>query len=230
MTMHDKVRMWFDFVPQRYQRLLLIGVLAVIVLTGGLIGYQWHVSNVQSRAQKSFLDCMDAYKQALTAMLNVSTEAKKQQKDLWQEAEVAFKVGYDQNKSSTLAPYFLALQADAFIYQEKQQEALGLLKQAVDLIPASSVFSSWYRIKLAMLRIDQEDMRERGLQDLDQLANDKNNPFRDLALFNLGAYYWARYEKDKARDVWQQLVANFPLDGLQASGWAVRAKQTLEQF
>ena len=50
---------------------------------------------------------------------------------LWPEVELAVKTGYYQHRSTSLAPYFLGLEADAFIAQNKMTDALEAIKESL---------------------------------------------------------------------------------------------------
>ena len=47
--------------------------------------------------------------------------------------------------------------------------------------------------------------QQKGLQELVSLAREENNPYKDMALFYLGRYYWAKNQIDEAKKAWQEL-------------------------
>ncbi len=127
--------------------------------------------------------------------------------ELWQDVEVGAKTGYRQYARSSLAPFFFGLQSEALLQQNKQDEALALMKDMVAKLSKSSPFYYLYQIKLGRIKLhnDEEAIQAEGLQQLIQLAQDQKNPQQDEALYYLGMHYNSQGQTDKAQEVWQQL-------------------------
>ncbi len=220
---------WWQDISTMY-RLAVVAGLLVLGVAGGYGGYRWYKITVETSAQKSFSDCMYVYKEALNRSIQPSTqEQEKQGKNLWEEAEIAFKLAYQQHTHSDLAPFFLAFQSDALMHQGKTPEALELLDTAINKIGKKSPYNALYRIKRALIQIDNEALRSNGLQELEKLKNEKNNKFKDMTLFYLGSYFWSMNDLDQARSIWQQLIDEFGTDteGPGVSPWVNQAKAVL---
>jgi len=210
-----------------------IQLICVIVGAGviGLIGYYGYGiynTRFQRAAQVAFSESIDVYKQALAAAMNKG-DVDKNVEGLWDEAEIAFKAGYAQNKSSDLAPFFLIFESQVLLKEGKKAEAYELLAEAVNKIPEKSPFFYLYKTKQALMEIDLKDGKSgsglRGLDLLLDLSKNKNNMFRDLALFYAGEYYWSTNEIDKAREQYKALEA-MNTD----TPWAAQAKAKLKKI
>src|ERR1700722_16795746 len=90
---------------ERHKRELSIGISVLVLMAGGGFYYYNYRISQQELAQKAFFVCIQEFERANK---NV---------DLWPEAELAAVTGYRQHSGSSLAPYFLALQAQALVRQ-----------------------------------------------------------------------------------------------------------------
>ena len=84
-------------------------------------------------------------------------------------------------------------------------------------------------MKRALMRMDGQEASDVGLQELDGLAHDKKNIFRDSALYYLGLFYWSRDEQEKARMIWRELIDEFPAQGPEGSSWTTQAQVAMGQ-
>src|SRR5437868_10788485 len=83
----------------------MIVLCVVLALGAGSFGaYKWVVASREQRAQKFFAECVEEYNRVIA-----------QQSGAWEEVEKAFAAGYEKHGSSSIAPYFLAFQADALV-------------------------------------------------------------------------------------------------------------------
>lgn len=220
----------FDYrklLQDRNTRIYIAVFILGIVGVGGYYAYSWHSNNVQKLAQKAFSESLEVYKQALS--LDFAKEVpEKDRQNLWAEAEIAFKTGYQQNKSSTLAPFFLAYEAQALLKQNKLDQAYEALSDGLKKIPSSSPFSYLYQVTQALIEIDKQDV-QKGVDSLEKLTKDKNNPLKDMAVFYLGEYYLSNNEIAKARLQFESLDS-MKTDAKQDSPWVTLAKARLQQL
>lgn len=200
---------------------------ALIILTIGAVGlfyvYKWHNIKIQRSAQKAFSESMDAYKQALSLELTKKDESKSKE-NMWDEVELAFKTGYAQNKSSTLAPFFLAYQAVAEQKLGKNDEAYKTLNEAIEKLPKNSPYAYLYKLKQALIEIDKKD-EQKGIDHLIDLIKDKNNTFKDMTAFYLGDYYWSKNNLDKAKEYYK-----ISEEAGKDTSWAKLSKVKLEKL
>lgn len=174
-------------------------IISIAVITVGMlgIGTYWYLSHVkyEQAAQQALSEVLAEYNRAYESP------------ELWQDVEVGAKTGYRQYGRSSLAPFFLGLQSDALLQQDKQDEALALMNDMTAKLSHRSPFYYLYQIKLARIKLhsDQEDTQKEGLQQLTSLAQDQKNPQQDEALYYLGLHYDAQDQQDKAQEIWQQL-------------------------
>lgn len=181
-------------------------------------GYRWYRIGQEEKAQEVFSSCMREYERA------------EQDATLWPNAELMFRLGLEQNKSSSMAPYFLAYQAEALLNMGKMSEARVSMKKAVDALSSSSPVATLYATKYALMMMDadESDIQKQGLDDLQRIANDTVRADRDMALYYLGLYYWSQEDVDKARTVWSELLPLVTAEP--ASPWAQLAAQKIEQL
>ncbi len=197
-----------------YIRWIALACLGLVVLGGVYFGYSWYVTKREQAAQKIFSECMHEYMEAYSGQT------------AWVNVQELSKLGYEQHASSSMAPYFLALQADALVQENKKQEAVAVLDTMLAHMSSTSPVYGVYQLKRALLMLDTDDAL--GLEQLKKLAQNSSNKNRDAALYYLGLYHWSKDSFDQARESWQELVdlmhnqeANSP--------WAVLAQKKLQQ-
>lgn len=218
-----------DFKEKLRERDTIITIVLLVLFVVGFGGYKiynWHIYRVQSFAQKAFSESMEIYKQAiaLEAGNKDHSPVDKTKNNLWDEVEVSFKLGYEQNKKSTLAPFFLAFESDAQMKLGKFEEAYNNLNEAVNNFSKNSPYFYLYSIKQAVFEIDKKD-EQKGVAALNNLVNDKNNIFKDMAAFYLGEYFWSKNNVEKAKEQYQNALAYNP-----ESTWGNLAKIRLERL
>ena len=179
-------------------RIALIAGLGAAALIAGFYGYRWHVGRADERAQRFFSESYKEYAQAL-ASDNPS----------WVTVEGAFKAGYKQAGSSSLAPYFLAFEADALAQQDKMQEAIAVLDKGLNAMGTRSPLYPLFAIKKAAMQLDAGDsaLVSTAIENLKKLADDKQNIYRDMALYYLSSFYKAMGDETKARELEKEMRA-----------------------
>jgi predicted negative regulator of RcsB-dependent stress response len=178
-------------------RYALIAAGVFILGVAGYYGYRWHQKKTMQQAHRQFSESIEEYKKAL------------HKPSLWNEVEDVFGLGRDNNKGSALEPFFMWHQAQALIAQEKYTQAVALMHDALALTPADSALLPLMRISYSLVRIDAGQASE-GIADLEKLAHDLHNPYRDIALFYAGEYYNTHGDSGRAHALWHELLEAFP--------------------
>lgn len=202
---------------------MVTALAAIVLVTALYVGYQWYVTSREQKAQQLFSLYMQDF---------ASQKASHDQEGL-QRVERLFAEGHTQYRSSALAPYFLAMQAEVQLQQDKQDEALATLHMVVTSLPSSSPMLPLFKTKHALVALDSKDesIRNVGLQELMSVARDTHFAYNDMALFYLGRYYWSQNDLQEAKKIWQELVDLRSLDqAASPSPWAHEAQQALKQL
>ena len=205
----------------KYGKQLALAVGLLAVSSAAFFGHRWYVGYRERAAQKQF-----AY-----YLAEVARAHKADTSYAWQQAGSLFKVGYDQNKSSYLAPYFLVYQAHSLFKEGKHEQAIDVLDSAIGQMSASPLINL-YKTKRALMLLDIADAQSqgRGVQELEELGNDASNIYADVALFYLGRYYWVQDNVDEAKVVWQKLVDSQQVEKIAPSPWASEAAVYLDSI
>ena len=173
----------------------LIALAVGAALAASYVGYSFYTAQRDARAHKAFAEGLELYEAALAA--EGSQESAQRKQIRWQEAEASFKLGYKQFSSSNLAPFFLGYQSETLLKLGQAQEAIALLDAMLSALGTSSPFYGPYAVKRALLKSD--------LNELKKLADDSTLSCQDLALYQLGEYYWAHNNPVLAQDAWKRL-------------------------
>ncbi len=199
--------------------------LALAVVVGiGIWGYTIYSAHAEQKAHAAFADCINEYEQAFSGQ------------EPWAKVERLAQLGYDNHSRSHMAPYFLALQAEALIHQSKYADAHSVFATLMSKLSSSSPLYGVYAIKYALLCLDACDtakcatdntMQKQGLALLQKIAYDTNITVRDQALYYLGLYYNTHNAPDKARETWTAAVELLNNGQMAGSPWATLAQEKL---
>lgn len=190
---------FFQDAYDRYGNYILALVLAG---SAGWFGYKYYRNWTEQKAFTQFAESMeDYYKLAAT-----STEPS-----AWQDAQVGLAAQAKNNSGSVLAPYFIALQADAQLKEGNIEGALATYAQVLAKLPKNSPLYSLYVIKQALIKIDSpaEIVHFNGVKELKDIAADEKSPVRDMALYYLGYYAWAGNDIATAESYFNTLIRQY---------------------
>lgn len=194
--------------------------LACLLVAGG--GFYFHRSSVIKNEEAAYAvleDCLAEYDQAASGASE------------WKDVSAMCQAGYEKYNNTAVAPYILEIQADALLAQDKKEEAIEILSMMLSKVGNHSPLYSLYKLKISLLKTDvaDETIKTAGLQDLEQLAADTHNNYRDVAQYYLGSYYREQGQKEKAANVWKELIAmnENVADKQGSSPWAALAQEKI---
>ncbi len=206
----------------RNSKSFIVAGLLLALLLGGYYYFRVHRNAQDARATAT-----------LTEVLAEVTRAA-QKPEAWQDVEIAARTAYHQNSSSDLAPYFLAIEAEALSEQGKVDQGREQLTSVVAMLPKNQPLSSLYMLKLARMQLASSDevVRKQGMEMLQALAQDTKALGQDEALYRLGRVYAQEKNNEKARETFKQLVDAFKeyKDTPGESAWASLAQEQLDHL
>jgi len=225
----------YDYVLKYKKEAILIvgGCLALIALG---VGYSFYRSGLQKKAQKSFAHSLKFFDAVVNTpeskqedVLDLDAEFFTTEKEKWTKVESEFKKGYQNNKSSGIAPFFLAHQAEALVNLGRLSDAIDVLKNAVKMMDSSST-KTYYEVKLALMKLDSgnPDMINEGLNTLKTISLEERNSAHAMVLYRLGEHFWYAKNNNEAKNYWNQLVLKYGKTSKQPSWWAQKANQKLK--
>lgn len=215
----------FDFNSLKSEKNVTTGlaILAAIgLLVGGWFWYRSYTVQQEQAAQKVLSSCLAEYEKLRAG----GTPAQ------WQTLDAMCTAGYEKSKSTAMAPYFLAIRADALVEQGNDKEALELLQSMTNALPTSSSLYYPYKTKYALIKLDHVDDEDKtvALNELENLAYDSSNTNADYALYYLGEYYWHNNQTEQALKTWRDLESTYKTDTKNGqSPWALLAQYKLQQ-
>ncbi len=230
MTVQESIALWYRSVMQptitrikkfRYIRELLISVVLLPLLIAGFFGYRLYRTHKEQAAHRALATCIAEYE-----------KVAKEEPQMLSRVEMLCKLGYEQHENSALAPYFLAFRANVLMQQDKKEEALAIIDKMLDGMTSASPLFTIYKTKRALMQLDMSDhiTQAAGLDELRQLAQDKNNMNNDIALYYVGLYHWAKNEIEESKKVWEELVSTKIDKKESASPWVALAEEKLKQI
>jgi tetratricopeptide (TPR) repeat protein len=176
-----------------------IKIIIIGVVVGGSVGAGIYTYFNRIRRQEM----------AQVAMSETLLEVQRAQRnpEAWQDVQLAAKTGYRQFSNTSLAPYFLMIEAEASLEQSKKEEGLMLLQETLKNLSMNSPLYFMVALKIARVKLDMdtEDVRNQGLKELEAIAYNTKNHQRDAALYYLGLYY-EQSNPQKAAEIWQEIT------------------------
>lgn len=222
----------YEYVKNNKKQVSIIAV--ILLIASGLIPWYFiHKSIVEVRAHRDLVRAMEYFQASVVGpsatSISFDTKEFKTKEEKWTKVEDLFRQGFENNKSSGLASIFLAFRAQALWEQGKQEEAVEVLKNAIDTMPSQELKDS-YKIKLALQEIDCENksLQDDGLSLLKELAINEKSVCHDRALYNLGNYFWHKKQFDEARNYWNQLIIKYGKSAKKPSAFVAKAKEKLK--
>ena len=196
---------WNEYLKVPYSKEMLVGGLAVLLGLGGSFWYKSMVNARELKAHKAFTECYEVYDQAIISQY-AEKDAKKSEQ-LWEEAELAFRTGYQQNSSAYLGPYFIAFESEALQRRGLLDQAIASLDEFLSKIGPSNEFYGPYSVKRSLMKMDSSDaaVKQQGLEELQSESNNSHNMHRDVALYYLGQYYTSIGQPEQARVEWDKI-------------------------
>jgi hypothetical protein len=226
-TVRNSIIDWYDRVSgaaqerkMRYLRYGAVGVLILIVLVSLFFARRFFVSYREQNAQKALALCLT----------DIMSAQRATQPD-WGMVEAQCAHAASDNSSSNLKPYFMALQAEALIKAGNTTQALVIMDTVIASMSTHDPLMPLFALKRALMQLDasQQEVQERGLVHLQNLAADTSNVCADAAQFYVGYYYWTRDQLDKAQEAWQKLEAQQYTQPGMRSPWADLARSKMVQ-
>jgi len=219
------------------QNKILAGIGAIALMFGLFYGYSYYKRYKEERAHRSFVAALEYFnapvkKDGETPAEDLSFLDKKEFKtetEKWEKVESVFKQGYENNSGSGIASMFLTYRSEALLKLGKFLEAIESLQLGISKMKNEKV-KSYFKVKLALMLIDTKDknMVDEGLQILKNISLDENNISHDLALYQIGQYYWNSKNFEEAKNYWNQLLLKYGKTEKRPSPWVEIAKERLK--
>jgi len=189
------VKGWFsDQKNDKSSQIIFILLIVGLAGYGGFRFYKSRVAAREARAHQMFTESMQLYMKAM--------EGQEQ----WEDVAGAYSLGYEQNGSSRIAPFFKLFQADALLNKGEKEQALPLMEEAIGELDKKNALRSLYEVKIALINIDSEDQaaKDKAIQELEKIAATDCSA-QNIAAYYLGLYHWQEGQKEKAETIWAQL-------------------------
>lgn len=206
----------------------IFAVIGTFVI-GGYFLHGWYSARVQRQAQFAFTQSLEIYQQALAKDLTATEEKKDND---WDESDLAFKTAYDQHNHSKITPFFLVYRAQSLAKEGEIEKSINILDDAISKFYNDKHFLNLFKITKSLILFNgSTDDKKLALELLDKLANDKDNPLQDMALYYLGEYYFIENNTIKAKEAFQKATElEFKNDLNLTSPWVEKSKEKLNIF
>lgn len=213
-----------DFVSKPMMYVLHLAGVGVL-LSSCFLGYRAYSLHRSQAAQRRFSTDMKQY---------ISAVQEQPGHQNWQMIAGIFEEGAHEYENTSLAPFFLAYQAQALLKDNKLAEASKAMDRAVSLMSQDNPFYYTYSLTSILMGLDAAEAQNRPTDDLEKklidVAHTKNNKQRDEALFYLGRYYWYKNNMPQARATLEELISLQSTDKNAVSPWVNQAEMLIKQI
>ncbi len=206
---------WLDITLDkmlRYRTHVVAGLVGVVLLIAGSIGFNWYWNGMQESAQKEFVELARYFEAPVVVGSPTRTEGESLQfaseQEKWAFIAQSYEKAYSRLKRTGVGPMFKVYEADALLTLGKHDDALAALELAVRDVKSREV-QDFLKLKVALVRLDGAKSTEAGLAALKTLAADTDSFAHEAALYNLGFYYFAAHDVAQAKNYWQQLMVKY---------------------
>lgn len=223
----DRVRGWIDALqgkpkPEhpiiRYGTPIAFTLLGILVLIALFYSYRWYSNRQEQAAQYAFNTLIDEY-----------IELQKQPDADYNTIAQKFAQLYAHYKNSAVGPFIASFHVDALLKAQRHDDAIAVMDMVVTALPKDPNTAALFKTKHALLLLDSviAEKQEVGLKELEQLADNIDNPHRDYALYHLGLYHWTHNNMQQARVAWQELVDSQEVELSAPSPWVEAVSEKL---
>lgn len=217
----------YEYFEDKSNLYTTIACVAFLIGWGGYKLYNWHSNTVQTKSQLAFNDALNVYNKALAT--EFFAENKNAISAEWEDAEMAFRLGYEQNKGSSIAPFYLVYQAQALARQGDFDKAFATIDEAIKKFSGDNNFSYLFKITRTLIEFDVDQTT--AAENLKKLAYDAKNPLDVMALYYLAEYYYSLDDIETARKIFNDVVAKNEKNVLNIeSPWVELAKERLQEI
>ena len=226
---------WIDDVLKKakaYQQILVAAGVGAIILGSVIFGYSYYKNKVRAAAYKDFMSAIQSYdgviKNKNVSSSYPSVKQFESENDKWTQTEQLFRQGYLNYKNTELAPAFLAFQAEALLNLGKVDDAIKILKDVVNQVKSEEIKDS-YKVKIALISMDKKDekVQREALNELIAIANNDGSVANEVALYQVGSYFWNQKKYNEAKDYWQRLLVKTTAKSGQVSVFAGEVRDKL---
>lgn len=222
---------WIDKAGH-YKKQIIIGagVVFVALAIGGM--YLVYRKNREAQAHKLWVQAIELCNASIASDMkkpaSLTSKVFNSEQEKWETIATSAQRSYLSTKGASIAPFFLAIQAEALNNLGKRDEAIMVLESAVQSM-ANNELKEGYKVKLALYKLDSgnEAMVQNGLQMLQSIAGQDTHFLNDYVLYQLGEYFWTNQKFDQVKNYWKMLVLKFGPSVQTPSRWAMMVKDRL---
>ena len=215
-----------------FRKQILIAGGSMLLLAVLFVGYSMRQQGREERAHKAWVEL---YKDFVNAPVDTNADPERATintfstaNDKWKATVHACEQAYNQHSGTHLAPYFLAVQADALLNQTPADKvgAVALLDRMLKNVGVPAMRDT-YLIKKALIELDIPEKEAQGVKTLTVLAGQESHFLQDYVLYQLGAYYWTKMKWLEVKNYWNMLLLKYSETATVPSVWASLVKEKL---
>ena len=222
-----------SYSKKRYGKESIIAVAMIILMILGYFGFAWYKKQQNIAAFAGLVEISKSYEQALAkAREQESLPADAQKENPWEDTQLLLEALSSASSGSSLSPFFVIYQAQMALDAERDYDkACQLMEKAVRRMSKNSPYFDMFNVKRIKMLLDSpmQDVRNAAMQELQRIADYKENYYAQEALWTVGAYQAHHGNMLAAIEAWTKLAQEDDSEkALITSPWVSQAQEKLK--
>jgi tetratricopeptide (TPR) repeat protein len=232
-TLQDRYVAFVSYSKKKYVKESLIAAAALVFAVGGYAAFGWYQKRQNIQAFAGLVEISKAYEAALAKSRELQNKpAEEQTENPWEDTQLLLEAIASTHASSSLSPFFVIYQAQLALDADGDfDKACKLMEQGLRRLSKKSPFYDMFNVKRIKMLLDSpmQDVREKAIKDLEQVAAQKDNYYAQEALWTLGSYQAFYGNMDQAIAAWKTLAQESSSNkDLINSPWVSQAQEKLK--
>jgi tetratricopeptide (TPR) repeat protein len=232
-TLQDRYVALLNFSKKKYGKETLVATAALLLAVGGYAAFGWYQKRQNIQAFAGLVEISKAYEAAVTKARELQNKpADEQTENPWEDTQLLLEAIASTHASSSLSPFFVMYQAQLALDADHDfDKACQLMEKGIRRLPKNSPFYDMFNLKRIKILLDSpmQDVRNKAVQDLEQVAAQKDTYYAQEALWTLGSYQAFYGNMDQAIAAWKTLAQDGTSDKeLISSPWVSQAQEKLK--
>ena len=232
-SVQEKYVSFLRYSKKKYVKESLVAAAAIFLAVGCYAGFSWYQKRQNIQAFAGLVEISKAYEAAVTKARELQNKpAEEQTENPWEDTQLLLEAIASTHASSSLSPFFVMYQAQLALDADHDfDKACQFMEQGLRRLSKNSPFYDMFNLKRIKMLLDSpmQDVRDKAVAQLEQIACQKDNYYAQEALWTLGSYQAFYGNMDQAIAAWTKLAQETTSEKeLMSSPWVSQAQEKLK--
>ncbi|MGZ6251218.1 MAG: hypothetical protein ACXWL2_04260 [Candidatus Chromulinivorax sp.] len=200
---------------------------------GAYFGFNWYQKRKDMHAFAGLVEIAKAYDQAVSKAQELASKSEdEQEENPWEDVQLLLQAIATANQGSSLAPFFTMYQAQLALDADHDYDtACSLMQQGLNRMSSDNPYFEMFQLKYIKMLLDSpmQDVRDKAVEQLQNIATQQNGYCYQEALWILGQYQMYQGHQDKAIEAFKALATcEQSVQTLISNPWVIAAQEKLK--